>query len=55
VRLSVKILRWLSPLCEHERMAFRKAISCNQAHAEDLIRTAVFVVAAERLLAVIPK
>jgi hypothetical protein len=41
MRWSVKILRWLAPICERERMEFRHALAMAQAHAEDLTRMTV--------------
>ena len=39
MKFSQKVLRWLCPLAEKERMEFRKDIKRVTAHAEDLART----------------
>lgn len=38
MRLGVRILRFLFPEQEHNRMLLRRALSENQAHAEELSR-----------------
>ena len=35
-RIDVAILRLIAPICEGERMAYRKALHMAQAQAEDI-------------------
>jgi len=43
--LSQRILRFFSSKTEDQRIVFRMAIACAAAHAEDLNRTACYLIA----------
>jgi len=42
VKLYQKVMRFLAPSCERQRMEFREALAKLNAHAEDLQRTMRF-------------
>lgn len=42
MNISQRILRFISPACERQRMEFRHEIARVKAHTEDLMRTMKF-------------
>lgn len=40
--LAQKLMRFISPSCEKQRMEFRESLAQVEAHTEDLVRTMRF-------------